>query len=429
LLQAWIALRTDAGVKDVRAWLYRIVHNSAVSELRRPRHETVELNEALDASACADGPESGIVIGEVLRGVVALPHLQQRALMLTALRGDSHGEAAATLGLTDGAVRGLVYRARATMRDAVAGLLPIGLLHWTAGVGARRGPAGSNASDALGAAGGVSSAGLAAAVIKGGAVIATAGALVTAGHLAIPTVLGSSHAAHTSAHQASRHLHGVPVHAGPSSVFAQAGPISANAVLDRGGVRGAFDTNHPNRGDASGRAGSDGRSGRGEGHKSSGSVGGTSRSQGGSSNRGQGSGEHHEGSTTTGGTSGSTGDGGGTSGSTTGGGGTSGFSARDQPSGGDSSQMSGTPDAGSISGSGRDSSATAEGATNTSPTGVSATDGSNGGGSTGSGSTEGPTSTVTTPVDVSGGGNGSGGSSDGGSTDPAATNTSDGGSR
>ena len=428
LLQAWIALRADAEVKEARAWLYRIVHNSAVSTLRRPRHETVELNEALDASACEDGPESRVVIGEVLRGIASLPDLQRRAITLTAIRGDSHGEAAATLGLTDGAVRGLVYRARATMRDAVAGVLPLGLLHWTAGFGARRGPAGSNTSDVLGAAGGAGSAGLAAAVIKGGAVIATAGALATAGHFAIPRVFGHSHAGHaavTSAQHASRHLYGVFANAAASNAFRHAQPVSASTVLDRHGVRGAFDGNHRNRGDASGRGGSGGRSGRGENHRASGSVGGTKSGQGGSSRSGEGSGDQHQGSTAGGGgTSGST-DGGGTSGSTGGGGGTSGSTGRDQPSGGDGSHGSDTPASGSSSGSGHDSSAT--GSPDTGSTDVSATDGPHGGAPTSTAATAGPTSTVATPVDASGSGKATGGSSDGNSTDPGAANTSDGG--
>src|SRR5438477_1931816 len=35
LLQAWIAIGRDAEVRDVRAWLYRIVHNIAISDHRR----------------------------------------------------------------------------------------------------------------------------------------------------------------------------------------------------------------------------------------------------------------------------------------------------------------------------------------------------------------------------------------------------------
>ncbi len=51
LLQAWVALSTGTvEVRDARAWLYRIVHNVAVSNLRRPIHDTVEVADAEGAS-------------------------------------------------------------------------------------------------------------------------------------------------------------------------------------------------------------------------------------------------------------------------------------------------------------------------------------------------------------------------------------------
>ncbi len=49
LMSAWVALR-DRGVEVAhpRAWLYGIVHNSAVTLLRRARHDTVALHEAVE---------------------------------------------------------------------------------------------------------------------------------------------------------------------------------------------------------------------------------------------------------------------------------------------------------------------------------------------------------------------------------------------
>jgi RNA polymerase sigma factor (sigma-70 family) len=144
LLRAWIALRDGAEVGEVRAWLYRIVHNSAVSMLRRARHDCVELNEAVDAAAPEGGAESRLVVAELFAGLAALPEPQRQAILLTA-GGSSHSEAAVTLGLTDGAVRGLVYRARA------------------------------------------------AAVLKGGAIMASVGALAGAGQAVLPNIDGPSH--------------------------------------------------------------------------------------------------------------------------------------------------------------------------------------------------------------------------------------------
>jgi RNA polymerase sigma factor (sigma-70 family) len=198
LLQAWLALRAGTEVDDVRPWLYRIVHNSAVTILRRAHHETVELNEALDSPASDATADSRIILGEIFDRLSAMPEPQREAILMTAVRGRSHAETAAKLGLTDGAVRGLIYRARASLRGAVAGLLPVGLMNWWGRAGSRHVSLAGDASDAAGSAG---SAGLAAAVVKGGAVLAAAGALAGTG-----TVVGSV---------VSSAGHGPPTHVRP----------------------------------------------------------------------------------------------------------------------------------------------------------------------------------------------------------------------
>jgi RNA polymerase sigma factor (sigma-70 family) len=164
LLQAWLALRAGIEVDDVRPWLYRTVHNSAVTILRRAHHETVELNEALDSPASDATADSRLILGDIFERLSAMPEPQREAIVMTAVRGRSHAEAAAKLGLTDGAVRGLIYRARASLRSAVAGLLPVGLMNWWVRAGSRHVSLTGDASDGAGAAG---SAGLAAAVVKG----------------------------------------------------------------------------------------------------------------------------------------------------------------------------------------------------------------------------------------------------------------------
>jgi RNA polymerase sigma factor (sigma-70 family) len=204
LLKAWIALRDGAEIDDVRAWLYRIVHNSAVTILRRAQLDCVELNDALDAAAPEPGPESRLVLRETLSSLAALPELQRRAILLTAVSGNSHGEAAEVLGLSDGAVRGLVYRARASIRNAAAGLLPVGAVNWFAGLGQRRSSLAIRIAEFAGASGGAGSAGVAAAMLKGGAIVVSVGALATAGQLAIPYATAPHHTDRASGHSTAQ---------------------------------------------------------------------------------------------------------------------------------------------------------------------------------------------------------------------------------
>jgi RNA polymerase sigma factor (sigma-70 family) len=132
LTKAWLALSQGKEVRELRPWLYRIVHNDAVnSVLRAP----AEHDELTDVSALAPSlervEEARREAHEALANVASLPQMQRHAIVLTAIEGHSHHEAARALGITDGAVRGLLHRARTTLRSAAAAVMPPGLvLRW-----------------------------------------------------------------------------------------------------------------------------------------------------------------------------------------------------------------------------------------------------------------------------------------------------------
>jgi len=175
LLQAWVALRDGADVRDVRPWLYRIVHNAAVNALRVSGYDYCKLSESLSG---ADAPQADldrrIAVREALAGLAALPQMQREALLRTAVEGRSHRQVAGDLGVSEPALRGLVYRARTALRAAAGAIVPPPLLGWALEAGTRGTPALERVAG-LGAGGG--SAGLAGLLVKGGAVAVTAGAL------------------------------------------------------------------------------------------------------------------------------------------------------------------------------------------------------------------------------------------------------------
>jgi RNA polymerase sigma factor (sigma-70 family) len=183
LLQAWLALRSGTEVRDPKPWLYRIVHNAAVNAQRGAAQHSCELDEKLSDG---DEPEADlsrrVAVRGVLAGLVELPPNQREALLRTAVQGDSYEQVGEELGLSDGAVRGLVYRARATLRAAATAITPVQLLNWALSSGARGAPTLGSLVE-LSASGG--SIGLGGLLLKGGVVAITAGALVTgigAGH-------------------------------------------------------------------------------------------------------------------------------------------------------------------------------------------------------------------------------------------------------
>src|SRR5882672_8475541 len=88
LLQAWLALARGSEVRELKPWLYRIVHNAAINAVRgaseRPHSE---LTDALRAGTVAVGEselERRIAVRDALGDVAALPHMQRQAIFLTA---------------------------------------------------------------------------------------------------------------------------------------------------------------------------------------------------------------------------------------------------------------------------------------------------------------------------------------------------------
>jgi RNA polymerase sigma factor (sigma-70 family) len=176
LLSAWSALQQGVEVADAQAWLYRIVHNTAVSALRKSGYDYDSLSESLrGADAPDEDLERRIAVREALAGIAGLPQLQREVLLRTAVEGQSHEQVADALGLSDSAVRGMVYRARATLRAAATALTPPPLAAWAACVGVRGVPV----AQRIGEAAVPGSAGVAGVFLKGGAVALTAGSLVT----------------------------------------------------------------------------------------------------------------------------------------------------------------------------------------------------------------------------------------------------------
>ena len=175
MLRAHAALLDGDAEVALRPWLYRIVHNGAISERR-----TIRLHEELDDQY--DGvPQPPDIVERrerfrgILAGIVDLPEAQRDALVSTELEGESHDEIARRLDTTPGGVRQLVFRARTTLRNGIGLLLPMPVLRFALGLAV--GP-GSGIS-AGGAAGGAGAA--AGGPIKIGATVAATIAVLGSG--------------------------------------------------------------------------------------------------------------------------------------------------------------------------------------------------------------------------------------------------------
>jgi RNA polymerase sigma factor (sigma-70 family) len=173
LVSAWSALRRGDDVRELRPWLYRIVHNTSLNALRAAGYDYEQLHDALQAGGGpAELAERGAVVRQTLAGLAALPERQREALLRIAVEGRSQDEVADELGLSHGAVRQLVHRARTSLRTAATAMMPLPLAGWLASGGHARGDLVERVGELVaGAGGGVT-------LAKAGAVAAIAGSAV-----------------------------------------------------------------------------------------------------------------------------------------------------------------------------------------------------------------------------------------------------------
>src|SRR5436309_12034302 len=80
LLQAWRALKAGAEVRDVRAWLYRIAHNVAISQLRAAAAEPQEIADAPGSLDVDQVVQQRLLARAALASMASLPELQRQVL-------------------------------------------------------------------------------------------------------------------------------------------------------------------------------------------------------------------------------------------------------------------------------------------------------------------------------------------------------------
>src|SRR3954470_1041016 len=158
---------------ELRPWLYRIVHNAALNTLRASRDE-----QSLDDIGERRAPHGEDVferreqLREALDALATLPANQRDAILLRELEGRSHEEIALALGVSAGAARQQIFRARAALRAAATAITPQPLLIRTLEMATSS--ASSGGADIAAGAG----AGLTAVLAKAGAGVLVTGAVV-----------------------------------------------------------------------------------------------------------------------------------------------------------------------------------------------------------------------------------------------------------
>jgi len=128
-VKAYEAMHRNSAELNLKPWLYRIAHNGALNALRDRSAAHAELSDTIDGVERPDQAfERSVGLRELVVAVQALPERQRSAILLREMEGRSYEEIATALGVTDGAVRQLLNRARNTLRAAAASVIPMPLV-------------------------------------------------------------------------------------------------------------------------------------------------------------------------------------------------------------------------------------------------------------------------------------------------------------
>ena len=117
--RAWRKLDQRSG--EMRPWLFSIMHNLHVDQLRRPGLALQELDDDALLSAPEHAPGQAIAIGEMDAALARLPLGQREVILLVALEQMPYEQVAATLDIPVGTVMSRLSRGRDKLRTLLDG--------------------------------------------------------------------------------------------------------------------------------------------------------------------------------------------------------------------------------------------------------------------------------------------------------------------
>ncbi len=123
LERAWRRLVLWRSGSDLRAWLFTIMHNIFVNQLRADPHRQTQTTElaALDLSVTAP-QEDRLIVRDLIKALGNLSHEQREVVLLIGLEQMSYEEAAKVLGIPIGTVMSRLSRGREQLRAMMNGI-------------------------------------------------------------------------------------------------------------------------------------------------------------------------------------------------------------------------------------------------------------------------------------------------------------------
>ncbi len=121
LERAWNKFHLWRPGSDLRAWLFAIMHNVFVNQVRSRRSEIERAMEELPAIAVRATQSDALELADVERALRGLPEEQREVLLLVAVEEMTYDEVSRALAIPIGTVMSRLSRARERMRRLIAG--------------------------------------------------------------------------------------------------------------------------------------------------------------------------------------------------------------------------------------------------------------------------------------------------------------------
>jgi RNA polymerase sigma-70 factor (ECF subfamily) len=124
LERAWSRFAQWRPGSDLRAWLFGIMHNLRVDQLRRPGLKTLPMDEEEFEVPTRATQTDRLEVCDLESALARLPEEQRAVLLLVALEEMSYDEVASTLDIPIGTVMSRLSRGRERLRLILEGRQP-----------------------------------------------------------------------------------------------------------------------------------------------------------------------------------------------------------------------------------------------------------------------------------------------------------------
>ena len=111
------AFRGDA---KFSTWLYRVAVNTCISHLRKRKTPPVDIADHESNPAMSTRPDPLAQRAALKKAIAALPEGYRTAVIMHDIQGFNHKEIADILGITEGASKSQLFKARRKLREMIA---------------------------------------------------------------------------------------------------------------------------------------------------------------------------------------------------------------------------------------------------------------------------------------------------------------------